>query len=270
MILEPKRSAEEIEQRLSALNDPELAELLEDLKRGLRGDESESYTAESAPYWRRRIGVIALAGLFALSAGFASVFTATHSSVRAKPRTAAALPAARHHKTATRGRIAAKHTIVHVTPARVAPAIHFAPVVAPHEALVRQVRAQAPHVQHRVTTAMQASMAREWAQAEALAQARAEARAEAVESARAEDAAAQQRAHDQAVDQANGSVVRPSDSPPSTNGGITTYPNGAPLPLPGPVDTNCTPHRGSLFGTMLDHVRVGGVNVGGLLRLVGQ
>ncbi len=278
MIIEPRKTAEEIDRRLSAFTDPALADLLEDLKRGFAGDDSESYTSASAPYWRRRIGFVALAGLFALSAGYASIATASHTALRAKPRAAAAIPAPRHRKAAIRRLVVKRKTAL--AKAIVTPAIHAAPAAAQNEALVRHLRAQllqertpaarekarAIDTHHQTAAAMQAAMAREWARDEALAQARAEARAEAVASAQADDAAAQERAHDRAVDDA----AQTAGTPPSNPGRVTSYPGGAPLPIPGPIDTNCTPHRGSLFGTMLQHVRIGGTSVGGLLQLVGQ
>jgi hypothetical protein len=166
--------------------------------------------------------------------------------------------------------------------------------VAPTEAQIRQARAQLLHeraiaAQARAETArahqqaqlalQQAAMARSWAHAEALAQARAEAqaqrRAEALDRAQAQSQAQsvqQQQEQDWVVQNASGSGTKAGVGPPADNGRMGTYPNpAAPVPAPGPVDPNCTPHRGSLFGAaltgvVLGHVRVGGTNLGSVVQ----
>ncbi|MGZ3506012.1 MAG: hypothetical protein ACXWNJ_17300 [Vulcanimicrobiaceae bacterium] len=308
MILEPWKSAEEIDRRLSALNDPELAELLRAANRGLLGNDSESYTSQDAPYWKRRIGFIALAGLLAMSAGYASTLLSSHPSEGAKPHAALTVPARPHFKVAVHHAVLKRHVVgvahprtlvapvpvapVHVAPVRVAP-VHPVSVAATNEALIRQARAQLLHeralaaqaraetarAQHEAKFAMQQQAAAQaWAQAEALAQARAEAQAraqaEALARAQAENAEAQ-RAQDQAAQNASDRDIKTPDTPPINIGrmpypstGVPVPSTGVPGPLPVPIGGNCTPHRGGLFGAVLDHVRVGGTSVGGLLRVV--
>ena len=292
MIIEPSKTAEEIERRLSTLNDPELAELLRTLGPGLlsgdaeTSEEPESYTSPDAPYWKKRIGFSVLAGLLAMSTGFAYTVATSHSNVRA-PHAAIAAAAVSHHQKPAAHHRAPLHHRAPAPRAHAAIAPVHAIAAAPDEPQIRQARAQLLHeyalaAQARAQAAraeqqakfalQQRADAQAWARAEALAQARAEARAEALEKAQAQDAQARERAEEQAVQNAQDPSIKPGEStPPSGTGRISTYPiPGAPIPMPGPIDTNCTPHRGSLFGSVLDHVRVGGVPVGGLLRLVGQ
>lgn len=251
MILEPRKSAQEIDRRLSALKDPSLAELLEGLNRGLSGqDDTDSYTSPAAPYWKRRIALIALAGLFALSAGYSSVVSLPHPGARVKPRPAiATAPAHRHPKIAVRRAAVTSHAVAIAHPQAVvalpAPA-RAVTVPAPNEALVRQARAQLLHEQALQAQARSEAMARTWLQAEAVAHARAQALARI----QAEDTAAIQRAQDQALQNASDPDIKPGDgAPPPDTGRISTFPSGAvPLPMPGPPDTNCTPHRASFFG----------------------
>ena len=296
MILEPSKTAEEIDRRLSALTDPELAKVLQTLNRELAGeDDADSYVSPSAPYWKRRIGLLALAGLLALSVGYGYTGASRSSHANVRPKAAAALPApAPRHRTVATRRNKAKHTaaVTHLPAVlRHAPA----PVVvapAPNEALIRQARAQLLHqrvlaeqaraqaalAQHQAQVAIQErATAQHQALEEALAQARAEAlaqaRAEALARAQAESAASE-RAQEWAVQNASGSGTKPGSPMPPGTGHMATYPNpNAPPPGPGPMDPNCTPHRGSLFqtaltGVVLNHVRVGGTSVGNLLQLV--
>jgi hypothetical protein len=298
MILEPSKTAEEIDRRLSALTDPELAQLLQAAGRSLQDNDPDSYTSLSAPYWKRRIGLVALAGLLALSIGYGynGALAPSHQSARPKAQRALASPVRRHRKVALHHNVA-KHQAARIVPAepRTKPA-PVAPIVvapAPNEALIRQMRAQLLHqrtlqekaqadaarAQHQAKVAMQArAQAQEQALHEALAQARAEAlaqaRAEALARAQAESADAA-RAQEWAVQNASGEGTKPGAPMPPANGHLSTYPNPntPPAPGPGPIDPNCTPHRGSLFTTMLtgavlSHVRVGGTNAGELLRLV--
>jgi hypothetical protein len=301
MILEPSKTAEEIDRRLSALHDPELEDLLRAANPGLLGNEPHSYTSPAAPYWNRRIGLIVLAGLFAMSAGYGYVgsVSVSHLNARAKARAAAIVPVRRRAKVAVRYRTAKPH---------VAAVTHARPVVAPlpvvsapsqNEALIRQARAQLVHeralaaqaradaarAQHQAKLAMQAqaqaqARANAVALSQALAEARAQARAEALARAQAQstqeqaESARQQQEQDWVVQNASGSGTKPGIAPPSDSHRISTYPApGAPLPGPGPIDPNCTPHRGSLFGAaltgaVLSHVRVGGTNMGAILRIV--
>jgi hypothetical protein len=303
MILEPWKSAEEIDRRLAAINDPELAELLRNANRELQG-EPESYTSPSAPYWNKRIAFIALAGLFAMSAGYsASVATLRerpHTGL--KPRAAAAIIPQRHRTPRATHRAAA---LPHPAARNAAPAVHRTAVAvapaAPSEAQVRRARAQLLHEQalaaqavaqaradaarahHEAQLAMQ-KQAEANAQAlhEALAAARAQARAEAIAQARAEalaraDAIQIQQAERQALQiqqqillqNATDPNTKPGYGVPPAGGRIDTIPApNVPVPVPGPIDPNCTPHRGSLFNTALDHVRIGGTSVGAVLRLI--
>lgn len=295
MILEPWKSPEEINRRLRAINDPELAELLRSANREFLGGETESYASPCAPYWKKRVGLIALAGLLAMAAGYAGSISTSHEHARTKPVAAiaparhrvghAALPAARpaHHAVA-----AAHHrSIIAAAPAAIAPG--------PSEALIRQARAQLLHeravaaearaqtarAEHQARIALQAQAeARAQAQAEALAQARAEAvaqaHAEALAQAQAEglaraqaESAAADRAQEQLLQNASDPGIKPGDGPPPATGRIGPAPSAnVPLPAPGPVDPNCTPHRGAFLTTVLDHVRVGGTNAGALLRII--
>lgn len=289
MILEPSKTAEEIDRRLCAINDPELAALLRSLNRG--PDDPEDYTSTSAPYWKRRIGFLALAGLLAMSVsfGYTNAVSRSHATTRAKARTVPAVAVRRHHKAAIH-RIAVKHRAPvahHVAAGMPVPAI--AP--APNEALIRHARAQLLHeramaaqaqadaarARYEAKLAMQArAQAQEQALREALAQARAEAlavaRAQALQREQAE--ALEQRQQEQLQQAQRDPQIKPGDTPPADSGRISTYPRpGAPVPMPGPIDPNCTPHRGSLFGAVitsavLSHVRVGGTNAGALLQFV--
>src|SRR5579872_2670524 len=150
MILEPRKSAEEIERRLAALHDPELADLLDDLNRRFSGDEDpQSYTSPSAPYWKRRIALVALAGLLATSAGFASTVTLLREKNDTKPRTPVPLIAPKHRAKAAVVYAAPKHRVL-VTPhsnvetphSAIAAPVRIAPVTAPDESAIRQMRAQ--------------------------------------------------------------------------------------------------------------------------------
>ena len=300
MILEPWKDQEEIDRRLSALEDPELAELLRTANRDLFGDEHpESYTSPAAPYWKARIGYIALAGLLSLTAGFSATFSMRHPGTRVVP--AAPVPAHRH---AALGAVPAKRSHHVAIAPKHHPTIYRAAVAAaPSEVLIRQARAQLLHeqalatqaqaeavqAQHRAQIAVRArEAAQARAHAEAVAQAQeealAQARAEALAQARAE-ALAQERAQAQAEAEAQAQAqaqaqaaqaqaapdidVKPGAGPPPTYGHISVYPvGGVPVPVPPPYDKNCTPSRGGIFRGALDHVRVGGTNVGGLLRLI--
>jgi hypothetical protein len=296
MILEPWKSAEEIDRRLAALNDPELAELLRNANRELLGDdETQSYTSPSAPYWKKRIAFVALAGLFALSAGFsASIATRPHSAPKVHPLFA--VPALAQHRAVRRvHRVAAKHSAPKHAPAPVHRAAGATvAAAAPDEALVRRVRAQMLHEQavaaaaeaqaraeaarahHEAQIAAQAqAQANAKALHDAIAQARAQARAEAIAQARADALAREQaqqleQAQQQALlDNARDPNTKPGYGVPPGAGHMDTNPMpNAPAPAPGPIDPNCTPHRGSLFTSALDHVRLGPTNVGTVLRLI--
>jgi|GEM_PF-4148588 len=308
MILEPTKSAEEIDRRLCALHDPELAEVLRAANPGLLGNEPDSYISPSAPYWQRRVGLIVLAGLFAISVGYgySNYANNEHASPRTKSHAAAAVPVrAKHHQQVAVRRAAIKrhaapatHAAAVVVPQRVAP---VRPVSAPaaDEALIRQARAQLLHeralaeqaraetaqARHQAELAMQAkaqaqaranAVALEQALAEARAQARAEAvaRAQAQAQAEAAQAAQAEREQEWVVQNASGSGTKPGIGPPTDTHHVSTYPvPGGTLPGPGPIDPNCTPHRGSLFGSSLagaalSQVRVGGTNLGAILRIV--
>ncbi len=292
MILHPWNSAEEIDRRLSALNDPELAELLKTLNRDFTGDP-ESYVSESAPYWKKRIAFIAFAGLLAMSAGYSYFAAAAHSPARVKHHAALVVPPRHHAKMAVR-RIAVKHhaapvPIVHRRTV-IAPPVYAPVVTAPDEAQIRQARAQLLHeralaaqaqadaarAHHQAQLAMQAQAQ---AQAQARAQALAQAKAEAVAQARTE-ALAREQAQAQAQAQADAQweeqrlenareSTKPGVIPPPPSGHMSTYPQpNAPAP-PGPViDPNCTPHRGSLFVRAMDSVRLGDTSVGAVLRII--
>jgi len=313
MILEPRKSAEEIERRLSALTDPELAELLKGLNEGLSDHDLESYTSPYAPAWKRHVGMLALAGLFAMSAGYGFVaFQPKHNAApQPKAHTAIAPPVAQKKSAAVPRRVA-KHRAAPAPVAyhRVAPvhAVTVTPVAAPapNEALIRQARAQLIHeravaaaaqaqaarAQHQAKLAMQAqaaAQARAQADAQARAQAEAQARAEATARAQAEaqtqaqsEAQAQSRADTLAREAAEQDWVRANASGPGTKsiivppdtGRLGTNPShGMPLPMPGPGDPNCTPHRASFFGAvvtsaLIGHVRVGNTNVSNIVHLV--
>jgi hypothetical protein len=288
MILHPWNNAEEIDRRLSALNDPELAELLKSLNRDFSGGGGESYTSDDAPFWRKRIALVALAGLLAMSAGYSYFGATSHPNARAKHHSAAVVPPRRHPKAAPRHVAVTHHAPVvarHVVPSV---PVYRTPAVAPDESAIRQARAQLLHeralelqaraeaarAHHQAQLAMQAqAQAQAHAQAQAVAQARAEAlaqaRAEALQRAQAESAAETQ-AQDQALQNASDPQTKPGQVPPPSSGRISTYPRpSAPAPVPGPViDPNCTPHRGSLFTQVLDRVRVGDTSVGAVLRIV--
>jgi hypothetical protein len=302
MILEPSKSPEEIERRLSALNDPEFAEYLRAANPGLLGNEPNSYTSPAAPYWKRRIGFVVIAGLFAMSAGYGYVGVSnnSHPNARAKPHAAAIAPPRRHAKVAVRRNTVKHQTAVAVHPRSVVVPAHriSTPAVtapSPNEALIRQARAQLLHeralaaqaradaarAQHQAKLAMQAqaqaqARANAVALSQALAEARAQARAQALAraQAQAEQEAQAQREQDWVVQNASGSGTKPGVGPPPDSHRISTYPDAnVPLPGPGPIDPNCTPHRGSLFGAaltsaVLSHVRVGGTNAGAILRMV--
>jgi hypothetical protein len=262
MILEPRKTAQEIDERLSALNDPGLAELLVDLNRGFSSQEpanegTESYTSPDAPYWKRRVGFVVLAGLFAMSAGYASIATASHPAApRAKPKPHAALPAPLPRHAQPRIALAVHHAAAAAVPDEAQ--IRQARTQLLHESvLAAQARAQTAQAQQQARFAMeQAVMARSWAHAEAVAQARAEAKAEALARAQAESVAARAQAQDEVLQNASDPDIKPGDMPPSGTGRMPTYPSGGPLPapgrMPGPIDTNCTPHRGSLFQTVIN------------------
>jgi hypothetical protein len=291
MILEPWKSAEEIERRLSAFNDPELTELLRSLNRDFSGTDAESYTAEDAPYWKKRISFVVLVGLLAMSAGYSFV-AGSHPRAAAKHHPVAAVPApAKHHAKPTPRHVAVTHhaAVVHPRPAVAAP-VYVPTAPAPDEALVRQARAQLLHermiaaqaraaearAQHQAKLAMQAqAQAQARAQAAAVAQARAEevaqARAQALRQAQSQaQAQADAQWEEQRLQMAKDAQIKPGNVPPPTTGHMGTYPiPSAPAPAPGPViDPNCTPHRGSLFGTVLRNVRLGDTNVGAVLQLV--
>jgi hypothetical protein len=264
MILEPSKSAEEIERRLSTIRDPELAELLKSF--GREPTPPDDYTSSSAPYWKRRIGFIALAGLLAMSVGYGynSATSASHASGQAKPLPAAALVPRRPQR-----KLAAHHSLTqHVAVQHHAAIVPIRPPApAPDETLIRQVRAQLVHqralaaqaqaeaarAHHQAKLAMQA---RAQAQERALESALAQARAEALAAARAEALAREQPENAQAQEQARANAqdpqIKPGDAPPQATGRVSTLPNpGLPVPMPGPIDPNCTPHRGSLFRTVL-------------------
>jgi chemotaxis protein histidine kinase CheA len=290
MILHPWDSAEEIDRRLSALNDPELAELLKTLNRDFTG-EPESYLSDSAPYWKKRIAFIALAGLLAMSAGYSYFAATSHPTTRSKPHSAAVVPPRHQPKPAVR-HVAVKHRAAPVVHRRsvVAPPVYAPAVTAPDEAQIRQARAQLLHeralaaqaraeaarAHHQAQLAMQAqAQAQERAQAQAQAQAKAEAlaqaRAEALARAQAQaqaQAQADAQWEEQRLQMAKDAQIKTGPPPPS--GGISTYPRpSAPGPVPGPViDPNCTPHRGSLFVQAMDNVRLGDTTVGAVLRII--
>lgn len=301
MILEPWKSPQEIERRLAALNDPELEELLRSANRELTGAKTEIFTAPEAPYWKKRAALIALMGLIAMSAGYAGSLSHSPRHTGVKPAAAVAPVrrpaghAARH--VAAVPRIAPSHrAAVPHQRAAVATVVAAPAPVQPSEALIRQARAQLMRereiaaqaraqtaiAEHNAKVALRAQAA---AQAQAQTEALAQARAEAVAQAKAEELAQSQaqalaraqqeaidaeRAQEQAVQNASDPNIKPGEGPPPSSGRISTYPSaGVPVPAPGPVDPNCTPHRGSLLvNTVLDHVRVGGTSVGGLLRLI--
>jgi len=301
MIIEPRKSAEEIDRRLSALTDPELSEMLKDLNQGLLGHDLDSYTSPYAPYWKRRIGLLALAGLFAMSVGFGAVAfqPQPHSHPQAKAAThPAVVPPPRTHKVAVRHK-----AVKRIAPPLVYHAPVIGPAVVPDEAAIRQARAQLLHertmatqaearvaqAQHQAKLALQAQAA---AQARAHAQAVAQAQAEAIAQQRARalsQAQAQAQAQDpqaradalarEAAEQdwvrahTSGPGTKSVDVPPGDNGRLSTGPSPrVPLPMPGPVDPNCTPHRGSLFTSLvttavLSHVKVGGTNLNAYVQL---
>jgi hypothetical protein len=301
MIIEPRKSAEEIDRRLSALTDPELSELLKDLNQGLLGDDLDSYASPYAPYWKRRIGLLALAGLFAMSVGFGAVAfqPQSHSRPPAKAATHAAAIALPHPHRPLAQHKASKRAV--------APIAYRAPVTAPaavpDEAAIRQARAQLLHeramaaqaqaraaqAEHQAKVALQAqAAAQRRAHAEALAQAQAEAiaqqRARALSQAQAQaqaqdeqtraDALAREAAEQDWVRaHTSGPGTKSVDVPPGDNGRLSTGPSPrVPLPMPGPVDPNCTPHRGSLFTSLvttavLSHVKVGGTNLNAYVQL---
>lgn len=281
MILEPWKSAEEIDRRLAALNDPELADLLRKANRELFDDPKE-------PYWNKRIAFVALAGLFAMSAGFSAFLATPRERAHATPNPRAIAASPKHHRAARPvhrvapvPRVAARHyapPVVH--PVTVAPAP--APAApAPSEAAVRRARAVLLH--ERALLAQQQAQARaEVARAEAnaqelrgaIAQARAQARAEAIAQARAMAAA---QAEDEQLQQEQQALLnnardpntKPGYGSPPGTGRMDTIPRpSAPIPIPGPIDPNCTPHRASLFNSALDHVRIGGTSVGTVLNLI--
>jgi len=307
MILHPWKSAEEIDRRLAALDDPELIELLQRGRHDLLDGGEETYTAESAPYWNKRIGFMVLAGLFAMSAGLsASLSTQRHAAkvlpiapapsradrhaTRVTPR---ALPVVRHHVAAA----PKPHRAALVAPLPV-PVHHAVP---PSEAFVRQARAELLHeqaialqakreaaaAQHAARIAIQ-EQAQARAEAQAQAQAVAQARAQAQQQAQAEAAARTQaealtraqaeseamaRSEEQAVQNVQNSGTKPAWVPPVTAGHMGTYPRPG-APAPGPVlDPNCTPHRGHFFGSAssaLYSVRVGPTTAGAVLQLIGH
>jgi hypothetical protein len=294
MILEPKKSAEDIDRRLAALTDAELAELLASLNREFHDNEPESYASPSAPYWKKRIALVALAGLMALSAGFSAAVSTVRERPAAAPKHVPPVAALPHHRASA---LPVRHKIAPPVPAhRAAAPLHAALApVAPAEAVVRrartallheqalaaqaqaEARAQAAQAHHQAQIAMQArAEANAQALREALAKARAQARAEAIAQARAQalaNAQAQQleAAQQQALyDNARDPNIKPGSGIPPAAGGMSTIPNpNNPAPAPGPVlDPNCTPHRGAFFGSVLDNVRVGGTNVGAVLRLI--
>lgn len=292
MILEPRKSAEDIDRRLAALTDAELAELLASLNREFHESDTESYASPSAPYWKKRIALLALAGLMALSAGF----SAAVSTVRDRPAAPAGhIPPVAEPRHQRASGLPVRHKVAAQVPARriVAPPhaaiAPVAPVVSAvsSEASVRRARAallheqalaaQAAQAHRQAQLAMQArAQANAQALNEALAKARAQARAEAIALARAQavaNAQAQQleAAQQQALyENARDPNIKPGAGIPPATGGMSTIPNpNNPVPAPGPVlDPNCTPHRGAFFGTVLDRVRVGGTNVGAVLRLI--
>jgi DNA polymerase III gamma/tau subunit len=293
MIIEPRKSADEIDRRLSALDDPEFAEVIRAANRDIF-----HIPEPPAPYWKTRIGLMTLAGLFALAAGYSSYANAPRPIPGIAPHRVA-----RAHPVPT----PVKHRSAPVTP-HAAPARHaVAAAVAPSEATIRKIRAQlaqeravaaqarseALYAQHQAQVAMQEraearakahaqAVAQAHAQAVAQAQVQAQARAEALAQARAE-ALAQARAQAQAKAQAelvpqsnedrpapsSGMSIKPGQAPPPSSPVISTYPvpNAIP-PMPGPMDKNCTPSRGGIFIHALNNVGVGGTSVGGLLRLI--
>ena len=270
MILEPSKSAQDIDRRLVALTDAELAELLRSVNREFRESEPESYTSPSAPYWKQRIALVALAGLMAMSAGFSAAVSTVHERPSA-PLHRVPAPTVRH-------RIAPRMPVRHAS-VPVHTAIAAAPIVPP-EALVRraraallheqalaaqaeaEARAQAARAHLQAQLAMQArAQANSQALKEALAQARAQARAEAIAQARAQALANAQAQQLEAAQQqtllenAAGSGVKPGAGVPPTTGHMGTIPTpNNPVPAPGPVlDPNCTPHRGAFFILRLIH-----------------
>lgn len=285
MILEPWKSADEVDRRLAALNDPELAELIRTANRELFNEPPD---APPVPFWKTRIGLLTLAGLCALAAGYSAQSHAPRPLVGIAPRHAAhiALPVkpkrhiaqVQHHAAPVR----------HVTPA-------LAPAVAPSEQVIRRLRAQlaqerAIAAQERASALQAQAAASAQAHAHAVAQARAQAQAQAQElaqaktqavaQARAEEVARQQaealtRAQSQAVPVttqerpvSTDMSIKPGDNPPPSAPSISVYSRPG-NPVPGPViDPNCTPNRGTIFTHALDHVRVGGTNAGALLRLI--
>jgi hypothetical protein len=287
MILGP----EEIERRLDAVNDPELAELLESVRRSFSGEEPDTYSSPSAPYWNKRIGFLVLAGLFALSAGFSATLSRPHANAQLKPQ--AAVPAMAIRQVKPIAHRVSKHRAITAAPHRSVAAAAAAPAIAVaapavDETMIRQARAQllherdvamraraqAAYAQQQARVALQQRAdAQAWAKAEALAQARAEAQAkaqaEALAAQREQDAIYQ----DQALQNASDANIKPGEaSPPSTTGRIPAYPGGTapqPMPVPGPVDpTNCTPHRANFFRSALDQVRVGPTTAGAILDLI--
>lgn len=291
MIFRPWTDPEEIDRRLSALDDPELVELLRAANRRLT-ESGADYTAPNAPYWKTRIALIALAGLAALTSGyFAGV--RPHAVPPAPPQH-------RQHHTARLVRHA--KPVAHAAPpapahrrAALAP-LHTASAAAASEALIRRTRAQLLHehaiavqaraeaarAHHQAVLAMQAqAKANQQALEAALARARAQARAEAIAQAqaqalaRAQAQAAAERAQEQALQNATDPNIKPgAGAPPDTGRIWSGAPPNLPMPAPGgpaggPIDPNCTPHRGSfLINAVLDHVRVGGTNAGALLQLI--
>lgn len=287
MILEPWKSAEEIDKRLAALNDPELAELLRRENPSLLRTRAEEPELEPPTRVRKKhLTFMALAGLLAMAAGYASAFIGLHQAqTKALPiaipvQTQRHVVRAVHVRTVRRAPVPIRH-------AAAAVAVPVAPVqhIDTSSALIAQARAQIAHeralaqqaerhaalAQHNAQVAMQAQ---ERAQAQFLAQAQARAQTQArAEAAQAEAQArlnseAYARQQEQTVQNEQDPSIKPGDTPP-TGGTGSTYPTGAqPVPMPGPVDTNCTPSHGSIFRSMLSHVRVGGTNVGNLLRMV--
>src|SRR6185437_4214781 len=202
MILEPRKSAEDIDRRLNALTDAELAELLASLNREFHDNEPESYSSPSAPYWKKRIALVALAGLMALTAGFSAAVSTVRDRPAAPPKRIPPV-ALRHHHASS---LPVRRKIAMQVPAhRAAAPLHAAIAVAPSEALVRraraallheqvlaaqaqaEARAQAAQAHRQAQLAMQArAQANAQALNEALAKARAQARAEAIAQARAQ------------------------------------------------------------------------------------
>lgn len=283
MILEPWKSADEIDRRLAALNDPELAELIRAANRNLFNEPAD---APAPPFWKTRIGLLTLAGLCALAAGYSTTAHTPRPLAGTAPRHAArVVPAAKPNHQAVAVPHRAVAPVRHATPV-------LAPAVAPSEHVIRKLRAQMVHERAVAEQAQaEAAYARHQAHAQALAQAQAQAqvqakaealaqaKAEALAQARAEEVARQQaqaltRAQSEAVQNTQATStetsIKPGDIPPPSSPHMSVYPipNGVP-PVPGPViDPNCTPNRGTIFMRAVDHVRVGGTNVGGLLRLI--